>query len=318
MILFNKFFTVGFLVTLFLFTNLTIHAEVLITPKNTSDQDALIFSAKKGEEVVKEITLKNISNEDANVVIDIHDLIQLDGGAVTTQRLEKDPKGLAKYTSLDVKNISLPALKSIDIPLKITIPEEVISGEYGLGFTLSQVQKSDEKSPIKNVISRGLKLYIFVEGGEKTLGASIEKIRVNENNSIEFEAQNTGSIFSKIVGTYSLYSVNGEQRIGSFQRDILSSTAKQFLISLPKDFVDPGELKVTYSIDPLTQNGEGVSKKVSTNSSLQYKGNQDKNSQKSNILQSTCLQIIGGILSLVALGFVLRKEIVLVFSTKND
>jgi hypothetical protein len=293
------------------FPSVFTHAEILISPKDSENQDAIVFSIQKGEEITREITLKNISNEDANVALEIGDLVQLDGGAVTTRKPDASSKGLAKNVSLEIKNLAIASLKSIDVPIKITIPNDVESGEYGLGITISQTQKPDEKSAINNVISRGLKIYIFVEGVEKKLDVNTQNLRINDNRSIEFQAKNTGSIFSKMVGTYTLQLKNAEQKQGNFQRDIISNESKQFLVSLPKDFYGEGKLNIEYSIVPLTRNGEEASKTETKNISLQYSQKQgEHNSEKQNIFQSFWIQIICGIISLSILGFVLWKKFI--------
>jgi hypothetical protein len=306
--------------TVCIFGSLNVHGEVLISEKNLTNQDAIIFAIKKGEEITKEITLKNISNEDVNVVLDIENLTQLDGGAVTTQKTGEGSKGLAKYAQLNVKNLAIPSLKSVDVPIKITIPSEFISGEYGLGFTLSLAPQSDEKSSIKNIISRGLKIYVFVGDDEKTLGVEIDNIAVNNNKSIEFNAKNTGSLFAKISGTYSLSTKNGEFKQGAFQRDIISSESKRFLVSLPKEFNGEGELNIEYSIEPLTKNGDIIVVKSNINKvKLPFNQNSTTNTTgKQNIFQSIWGQIVGGILFLGLLGFVLRKEIRLLLNLRKN
>jgi hypothetical protein len=304
--------------TILVLVPLNVHAEVLISEKNQTNQDAIVFSMKKGEEISKQITIKNISNEDINIALDVEDLVQLDGGAVATKKTSQDSGGLSQYAKLEVKNLSIPSQESIDIPIKITIPNEIISGEYGLAFTLAQSSNNDEKSSIKNVISRGLKMYIFLEEGVKTLEAEIENVKILENKSIQFQAKNTGSVFSKIVGEYILNSKNGDQKRGGFQRDIISKESKNFLVSLPKDFSGEGELKIEYSLESLTPNGEGASKSEPKNVSLRFDKNEDENGiGKQNIFQSIWIQIAGGILILGLLGFVLRREILLLISLKK-
>jgi hypothetical protein len=297
---------------------LGLYAEVLISPKNSENQDAIVLSAKQGEEIIQEITLNNISNNDENVGLEVGDLVQLDGGAVTTIKPDEKRYGLAKFVNLDVKNLAIPPLTSVNIPLKISIPNDLETREYGIGLTVSLSQKLNEKSSIKNVITRGLKMYIFVEGGEKTLSADVENLKVNDNKMIEFQAKNTGPVFSKMAGNYTLNSKNSEKKQGTFQRDIISSESKKYFVSLPKDFNGEGELKVQYSLEPLTKNGEGVLKTEAKEISLSYSQNQGESNQgKQNVFQTIWSQIIGGILILSLLGFVLRKEMKLLLNLRK-
>jgi hypothetical protein len=296
-----------------------LRAEVLISPKNSENQDAFVVSVKKGEEITQEITLKNISNDDVNIVLEVGDLVQLDGGAVTTVKLDEKNSSLGKFATLETKNLAIAPLISVNVPVKISIPNDIASGEYGIGITISQTQKLGEKSAIQNVISRGLKMYIFVENGEKVLSADVEKLKVKDNKMIEFQAKNIGSVFSKIVGTYTLNSKNGEQKQGTFQRDIISSDSKQFLVSLPKDYSGEGTLQIEYSVVPLTNNGVEAKNSEIKNVSLPFSIKQDKDSSANqNIFQSIWVQIVGGILSLVVLGFVLRKEIRLLINLRKN
>jgi hypothetical protein len=246
-------------------------SQVIISPKGELEQNAISIEAVRGESSVKEVEIKNVSNQDINVNLEIKPLIHVENGAIAPT---SDDSQITKILSIGTNRLAISSQSSAIIPIIVSVPQDAPLGEFASSFLVIEEQKGSENSVIKNKISRGLRVYTHIKETQKTIPNSITTIKDREDGKLEFEVDASGvSMLSRLRAKLRQGDKNFE-----FSNDVIEKRKVQFFVKPNFEIKKDVPIEFTYYFEPLSKNSSGVER--SEEKTLSIQPNFGKDSQK--------------------------------------
>jgi hypothetical protein len=267
--IFFQFF-VGFLLLSFSLV-LPTASQVIISPKGELEQNAISIEAARGESSVKEVEIKNVSNQDINVNLEIKPMVHVESGAIAPS---SDDSQISKILSIGTNRLAISSQSSATIPITVSIPQDAPLGEFASSFLVIEEQKGSENSIIKNKISRGLRVYTHIKEAQKTIPNTITTIKDREDGKLEFEVDASGvSMLSRLRANLRQGDKNFE-----FSNDVIEKRNVKFFVTPNFEIKKDVPIEFTYYFEPLSKNSAGVER--SEEKTLSVQPNFGKDSQE--------------------------------------
>jgi Bacterial protein of unknown function (DUF916) len=277
-------------VTLVISPMITTKAELAITPKNSLQEKALFYKAKPGDVIESNISIKNTDQTPVSTSIQANDVSVTEDGSITLLQNSEPNKQLASWLEIVKGVVQVQPNDTISLPLKITIPKDTKSGEYGAGISLTSQKNIDSKATISNTVKKGLKLYVLVQDDTlPILSSTADELQIlklddpsneefqkkiaywDKNNIVfSFKAKDTGNTFSVLNGSYTLTDKDGKEEKGVFSKNLAPEVGqKEYFVSTNIAY-KPGQinLKLDYTIEALNKTDIGETKNENVLGSL--------------------------------------------------
>jgi len=113
---------------------------IAITVKNpdpyTNNQSWFVYEKLPGDVIEDVATIKNQGDEDAHVKVYAVDATSNSSGSFILKFLNDKQVGVGAWTDVDSKELTIKPSERIDVPFKITIPENATPSEYYGGIVV--------------------------------------------------------------------------------------------------------------------------------------------------------------------------------------
>lgn len=121
--------------------------QVTLTVKNPDpykgNHSWFVYEEEAGETIEDVATLKNFSDEPAQVNIYAVDATSSKGGSFILKFREEEQKGIGYWTDVKTKSITINPDEVIDIPFEIVLPEGIAPGQYLGGLIVESGETAD-------------------------------------------------------------------------------------------------------------------------------------------------------------------------------
>ncbi|MEZ4087389.1 MAG: DUF916 domain-containing protein [Candidatus Gracilibacteria bacterium] len=122
-------------------------SQVTLTVKNPDpvqgNHSWFIYEQEAGQTIEDVATLKNFSDEPANVNLYAVDATSSETGSFILKFREEEQKGIGYWSDVETKSVTIEPQQSVDIPFKIILPEGVPPGQY-LGGLIAETGSPQE------------------------------------------------------------------------------------------------------------------------------------------------------------------------------
>jgi hypothetical protein len=277
-----------------------VKADLLITPKNSSQEKPLVFKAKPGDIINTSIDITNTSKDDASFDLQANDIVVTEDGSITLLQDKEQDKYLASWMKLLTGDIVVSSNAKINIPIQITIPSDILSKEYGAAVSVTTASSSLSNDTIRNTVRKGLKVYVFVgEDSQPTVSSKINSLDIldiessnrenlqkklnfwDKNNIVfSFKAEDTGNTFSVLNGKYTVTCEDGGEKISSFTTNLAPGVGeKEYYISTNIPYKSgKTSIKLDYTVEALNKSELGDLKSENISGSLSDETNSNQKS----------------------------------------
>jgi len=283
---------------------------VAITVKNpdpyTNNQSWFVYEKMPGEVIEDIATIKNQGEKDAHVRVYAVDATSNTSGSFILKFLNDKQLGIGAWTNVEKQELTIKPDERVDIPFKITIPENATPSEYYGGIVVETGGDTDPRvceangkcNTSVNVKTRiGSRIYITIPGkiSEKVTWTSFDFHRDWDGQShLTFGIKNEGNVAYEPKAEIEIYDQNNKL-FDHFEADLGDS--------LPGTTTSK---KVAWSKQPglfgnyTAKANVSFVKKFQTASNMHSASYTDTKSLK--IMVAPWHTIIGGLLILVVLG----------------
>jgi len=288
--------TVITLTGIFFFTSQIAHALglVTITVKNPDPQNGnyswFVYENKPGTVIEDIATIRNVGTQPTSVKIYAVDASSNEAGSFTLSSSAENQQNIGLWTDISSGTVELNPEQNIDIPFKITIPENAGPGQYTGGIVVEPSDKNDGLSPLLGSLASsmdnnsssgavsvktriGTRIYLTIPGNiiEKIKLVSVSASKdLNGQTRFHFEIANDGNVTYEPTAHIEIYDSFGnlyetiDQKLGtSSPNTLIKPSLKMAKSPLLGNF----KSKITVSYDclfkptdmhkaPLTENRE--------------------------------------------------------------
>ncbi|MCC7196927.1 DUF916 domain-containing protein [Candidatus Peregrinibacteria bacterium] len=200
---------------------------IAITVKNpnpyTNNQSWFVYEKMPGEIIEDVATIKNQSERDVNVRIYAVDATSNASGSFILKFLNDKQMGIGVWTDVEKKELTIKPDERVDIPFRITIPENATPSEYYGGIVVESGGGADQTKYCEpnnkcntsvSVRTRiGSRIYITVPGkiSEKVTWSDFSFDRGWDGKSyLNFGVKNQGNVAYEPKAEIEIYNQDGK------------------------------------------------------------------------------------------------------------
>ncbi len=254
-----------------LVSSLAANAEVFLY--NGSDKQSLkstfIYKVKPGEQVKDSLKIVNNDAKDVNLSLLASDLIANQDGIIAPTSGEN--KFLGSWISTGTQEVSISANSTVNVPFTISVPKDAKNGEYGASLVAKDILKKQAGS-VTIKTNKSIKFYVLVGEENHTLNTEVKNLDIvdprdnsfqevkskipslgKENMVVKFDAENTGDVFSRLEGEYTIKGEKWKEEKGVVSFDLVPGVGFRTLyISTNKPYQTKNtEFSFKYRIVPI-------------------------------------------------------------------
>ena len=223
-----------------------------------------------------------------------------DGSTPSFVPFDQDHSGLPEWISFPVTEVHVPARSSVDVPFKISVPNDVRSGGYYAGVTVSNAPSDVVATNGAIIDAKTAQLVLLTVKGETRIQTGLldmtsslfGNVLTSVHGTIHYRLQNQGNVHVKPVGTIRF--TDSLRRI-VFQTDANQAEARVLPGSTRTFEVDVKPVHQLLAVGPITV-------------TLDLEDGSGSHQQLSQTFLLIPWSVIGGLLVLVALAIVSRKR----------
>lgn len=184
------------------------HGKITVDPMNLS------FEAQAGENIVREITVKNTGTETTEVSLTLLDWWRSPEGSLQFFSPGSRDRSCAEWLLYSPSELTIPPQETKDITVEIQVPEEVLT--EGTRWAMLIVQERGSAREQEGVTTRITINYIvkifYHDPGYTEKSGKITKMAVEQKNPLSFSirAENTSKSYLRSEGTLSIRNLQGE------------------------------------------------------------------------------------------------------------
>ncbi len=203
------------------------------------------FEASRGE--VVEASVKVINTEAAEQIYYMGTLkFKASDEASSPEFIpyDEDHKGLPEWISFPVMEIRVPARSSVDVPFKITVPLDAVSGGHYAAVTVSSAPSEIVATNGAIVESKTASLVLLSVKGETRISAVLVdftskmfgNVVSSFNGTYQYRVQNQGNVHIQPQGTIRFTDVLGRNLLtvdaNEAQSRVLPASTRTFLVEI--------------------------------------------------------------------------------------
>jgi len=268
--------TLTFACATILFSNISVNAQLGLEPFGINKSDPketgwFKYVVDPGATIDDFVVVSNIGAEDTLVDLRSNDAVTTEDGAFTIVSNDLPNQEVGKWVQLKENIFTVPAGKAIKVAFKLQVPADTKPGEYAGGLSITEVDKKDgSASPLSVKTRIGNRIYLTVKG-EQAVSSIVKNLEIlnpktgdfsnelrkrafikPENLVFMFVAENTGSVYSTINGSFKITLPDGKVLNQTFSRNLTPRNGpKTFYIETSVPYqVGKTTMNLTYSTKP--------------------------------------------------------------------
>jgi hypothetical protein len=258
------------------FSNISVNAQLGLEPFGINKSDPketgwFKYSVDPGSTIDDFVVVSNVGAEDTNVDLRSNDAVTTEDGAFTIVSNDLPNKEVGKWIDIKENILTVPAGKALKVPFKIQVPADAKPGEYAGGLSITEVDKPDgTASPLSVKTRIGNRIYLTVKG-DQTVSTSVKDLSIlnpktdnfgdelrkrafikPENLVFKFTAENTGTVYTTLNGSFKIAQPDGKVLNQTFTRNLTPRNgSKIFYIETSVPYqVGQTVLNLEYSTKP--------------------------------------------------------------------
>lgn len=166
------------------------------TYKHGNNSSWLILNMEEGEHFTDSVTIENLTNQEQNLKLEIHDATEENGTFVLQE--DKNQKKLGGWMSIETDNITLKPHEKRKIPVAFNIPKNVPNQEYTASILASKTEKNAQNILITTRI--GVRVYTNITAPQSLQANIFNSSQYNETAFFLFSFMGVlGAIFYNII-----------------------------------------------------------------------------------------------------------------------
>ena len=268
--------TIALACTSIFFSSMPVNAQLGLEPFGINKSDPketgwFKYVVDPGTSIDDFVVVSNVGAEDTNVDLRSNDAVTTEDGAFTIVSNDLPNKEVGKWVEIKENILTIPAGKALKIPFKVQVPNDAKPGEYAGGLSITEVDKSDgAASPLSVKTRIGNRIYLTVKG-EQAVSSSVKELSIlnpktdnfadelrrrafikPENLVFKFTAENTGSVYSTLNGSFKITQPDGKVLNQTFARNLTPRNGvKTFYIETSVPYqIGQSVLNLEYSTKP--------------------------------------------------------------------
>jgi len=159
-------------------------AQVTLTVKNPNPYEGnyswFVYTNNPGETIEDVATVKNFSNEPAEVSVYAVDASSNQSGSFILSFLHDDQSGIGAWTDVSMKTLTIPPFEIIDVPFSITVPDDITPGQYLGGIVVENGGGAADEAVNGNATSVSVKTRIGSRVYLTVPGEVVEDIQLTD------------------------------------------------------------------------------------------------------------------------------------------
>lgn len=197
-----------------------------------------VYSVQAGETIESKVRVRNFGDEEILLTIDSSDFEMTREGSFGLKNGQNN--ALGSWIDIREDSYSVSSRGLVEIPFRLTIPQDTKEGEYAGGITAELVQPSQSSIDVK--LRQGVRVYVRVGSPSSVQGGvekfelvditNTQKIQSLPNNqllgknriALMYKPTYTGNVFGVLYGTVELTLPSGKRLSKPISNEFYPST----------------------------------------------------------------------------------------------